>query len=129
MKKIIASFACFIFLPAVCYAESIALWRSFDLDKDNALSLQEFGNYRSNQYVELDADMDGKWTRREFVQRPDYMQSIRPDELRKKFKRWDKNKDGYWTQGEAEKAIKGNFYWLDKDKSKAISLEEMPKGF
>jgi len=49
--------------------------------------------------------------------------------LRSKFKRWDKDGDGFWTLTEAEKMIKNNFRWLDKDKSKTITVKEMPKNF
>jgi Ca2+-binding EF-hand superfamily protein len=54
---------------------------------------------------------------------------LRPGDLRAKFKRWDKNKDGLWTIEEAEMAIEGNFRWLDKNKSKSISIDEMPPKF
>jgi Ca2+-binding EF-hand superfamily protein len=57
------------------------------------------------------------------------MRRINPDFLRSKFKRWDKDSDGFLTLAEAEKMIKNNFRWLDKNKSKTITVEEMPKKF
>ena len=42
---------------------------------------------------------------------------------------WDKDENDIWTLAEAESAILGNFNWLDKDKNKSISIEEMPTDF
>ena len=55
------------------------------------------------------------------------MSEGRIDSLRGKFKKWDKNKDGFWDINEASKAIYGNFRWLDKNKNKSISINEHPK--
>ena len=130
MKKALLGIAYFLALPSsICHAEDANGWPTFDLNKDSALTLTEFGNYQSNIYVELDTNLDGRWTRSEFVTRPSYMRRINPDFLRSKFKRWDKDSDGFLTLAEAEKMIKNNFRWLDKNKSKMITVEEMPKKF
>ena len=130
MKKALLGIAYFLALPSsICHAEEANGWPTFDLNKDSALTLTEFGNYLSNVYVELDTNLDGRWTRSEFVTRPSYMRRINPDFLRSKFKRWDKDSDGFLTLAEAEKMIKNNFRWLDKNKSKTITVEEMPKKF
>ena len=130
MKKTLLGIACFLALPSsICHAEDANGWPTFDLNKDSALTLIEFGNYLSNIYVELDTNLDGRWTSSEFVTRPSYMRRINPDFLRSKFKRWDKDSDGFLTLAEAEKMIKNNFRWLDKNKSKTITVKEMPKKF
>ena len=129
MKKMIISIACLLASASICHAQSDLGWRAFDENKDNALSMVEFGNYRSFQYIELDINLDGKWAQSEFVKRPNSMKYMRANDLRAKFKRWDKNKDGVWSMNEAEKAIKGNFRWLDKDKNKLITTKEMPSKF
>ena len=74
----------------------------------------EFGNYQSQLYVELDANLDGRWTRSEFVTRPCSMRRINPDFLRSKFKRWDKDGDGFLTLAEAEKMLKNNIRLINK---------------
>jgi Ca2+-binding EF-hand superfamily protein len=114
---------------ALCLGDTSELWRPFDANKDNALSKAEFGKYLAEQYVALDEDMDGVWTKEEFVKRPDYMKRNDPTRLREKFKRWDKDENGVWSLKEAEMAINGNFNWLDKDKNKLISIKEMPSDF
>lgn len=129
MKKMLISMICLLASASISHAQSDEGWRAFDENKDNALSMMEFGNYRSFQYVELDINLDGIWSQSEFVKRPNSMKYMRPNDLRAKFKRWDKNKDGMWSITEAEKAIKGNFRWLDKDKNKLITATEMPAKF
>ena len=130
MKKTLLGIAFFLVLPlSICHAEDVDGWRTFDIDKNNALNIVEFGNYKSMLYIELDTNLDGRWTRSEFITRPSYMRQMNPDFLRSKFKRWDKDGDGFWTLTEAEKMIKNNFRWLDKDKSKTITVKEMPKNF
>jgi Ca2+-binding EF-hand superfamily protein len=114
---------------ALCLGDTSELWRPFDANKDNALSKAEFGKYLAEQYVALDEDMDGVWTKEEFVKRPDYMKRNDPTRLREKFKRWDKDENGVRSLKEAEMAINGNFKWLDKDKNKSISIKEMPTDF
>jgi Ca2+-binding EF-hand superfamily protein len=114
---------------ALCLGDASELWRPFDANKDNALSEAEFGKYLSERYVALDEDMDGLWTKEEFVKRPAYMKRNDPTRLREKFKRWDKDENGVWSLKEAEMAINGNFKWLDKDKNKSISIKEMPTDF
>ena len=129
MKKTLITITCLLASAGLSHAQSDRGWRTFDENKDNALSLVEFGNYRSFQYVELDINLDGIWSRSEFVQRPNTMKQIKVNDLRKKFKRWDKNKDGVWSTAEAAGAIEGNFRWLDKDKNKLITVTEMPRKF
>ena len=119
-----------VFSSVYCFSEEHDdRWRVFDVNKDNALSGEEFGNYLADQYSTLDKNLDGKWTKREFVNRPAYMKRNDPTRLREKFKRWDKDENSIWTLIEAESAILGNFNWLDKDKNKLISIEEMPTDF
>ena len=130
MKKTLFGIVCCLALPStICFAEDVGGWRTFDIDKNNALNMIEFGNYQSGLYVELDSNLDGRWTRSEFVTRPSSMRRINPDFLRSKFKRWDKDGDGFLTLAEAEKMLKNNFRWLDKDKSKTITVKEMPRNF
>ena len=129
MKKTLISMTCFLASASICHAQSDEGWRAFDENKDNALSMVEFGSYRSFQYVELDINLDGMWSQSEFVKRPNSMKYMKANDLRAKFKRWDKNKDGMWSVTEAEKAIIGNFRWLDKDKNKLITTTEMPNKF
>ena len=112
--------------PAVHADES---WRQFDKDENNELSFEEFTQLRITQYTILDRNSDGKWTRREFVQREDDMTRGRIDALRGKFKRWDKNEDGLWDTQEAALAIEGNFKWLDKNKNGSLAVKEFPKYF
>ena len=57
------------------------------------------------------------------------MMDMDVDFLRSKFKRSDKDGDGFLSLAEVEKMIKNNFRWLDKDKSKTITVKEMPKNF
>ena len=130
MKETLLGIAFFLVLPlSICHAEDVDGWQTLDIDKNNALNIVEFGNYKSMLYIELDTNLDGRWTRSEFMTRPSYMRRMNPDFLRSKFKRWDKDGDGFWTLTEAEKMIKNNFRWLDKDKSKTITVKEMPKNF
>ena len=130
MKTTLFSIACFLALqPSICSADAVEGWRAFDINKDNELNMIEFGNYQSQLYVELDANLDGRWTMSEFITRPSSMRQMNRTFLKSKFKRWDKDSNGYWTLPEAEKAIKNNFRWLDKDKSKTITVKEMPKNF
>ena len=129
MKKTLMIFLLSMITSAICFGESSERWRPFDANKDNALSKAEFGNYLAEQYVALDEDMDGSWTKKEFVSRPEYMKRNDPTRLREKFKRWDKDENGVWSLKEAEMAIDGNFEWLDKDKNKLITIKEMPSDF
>ena len=129
MKRTLIMFVVLVGASAICLANASELWRPFDANKDNALSKAEFGNYLAEQYVELDEDMDGVWTKKEFVKRPAHMKRSDPTRLREKFTRWDKDENGVWTLKEAEMAIHGYFNWLDKDKSKSISMKEMPSDF
>lgn len=129
MKQGSIIFILSMIISAICLADASELWRPFDTNKDNALSKAEFGNYLAEQYVALDEDMDGFWTKREFVRRPEYMKRNDPTRLREKFKRWDKDENGVWSLKEAEMAIDGNFKWLDKDKNKLITIKEMPSDF
>jgi hypothetical protein len=129
MNNTLISIVCVLATASICQAQPTDHWGAFDANKDNVLNMAEFGKYRSEQYVELDINLDGVWTRSEFVKRPSHLKHLRPDDLRAKFKRWDKNKDGLWTIEEAEMAIEGNFRWLDKNKSKSISIDEMPPKF
>ena len=129
MKKTLITMTCLLASAGLSHAQSDLGWSTFDENKDNALSIVEFGNYRSFQYVELDLNLDGIWSRSEFVKRPNSMKYMKANDLRAKFKRWDKNKDGVWSAAEAERAIKGNFRWLDKDKNKLITVTEMPRKF
>ena len=129
MKKTLITMTCLLASAGLSHAQSDLGWSTFDENKDNALSIVEFGNYRSFQYVELDLNLDGIWSRSEFVKRPNSMKHMKVNDLRAKFKRWDKNKDGVWSAAEAERAIKGNFRWLDKDKNNLITVTEMPRKF
>ena len=104
-------------------------WRQFDKDQDDELIFEEFTELRVAQYAALDRNSDGKWTRKEFVQRMPDMSLGRIDALRGKFKRWDKNEDGLWDTSEAALAIEGNFKWLDKNKNGSLAIEEFPKHF
>ena len=104
-------------------------WRQFDKDSDSELSFEEFSALRIAQYAALDRNGDGKWTRKEFVQRMPDMSAGRLDSLRGKFNRWDIDEDGYWNTTEASKAIKGNFRWLDKNKNQSLAIKEFPKHF
>ena len=130
MRRLVIILGVSVFVSVYCFSEEHnERWRAFDVNKDNALSGQEFGNYLADQYSTLDKNLDGKWTKREFVNRPAYMKRNDPTRLREKFKRWDKDENDIWTLAEAESAILGNFNWLDKDKNKSISIEEMPTDF
>ena len=130
MRRLVIILGVFVFASVYGFSdEHKERWRPFDVNKDNALSGQEFANYLADQYVALDKNLDGKWTKREFVNRPAYMKRNDPTRLREKFKRWDKDENDIWTLAEAESAILGNFNWLDKDKNKSISIEEMPTDF
>jgi len=130
MKKNLLGIAVFLVLPfSICHAEDVDGWRTFDIDKNSVLNIGEFGNYKSMLYIELDTNLDGRWTRLEFVKRPSYMRRMNVDFLRSKFKRSDKDGDGFLSLAEVEKMIKNNFRWLDKDKSKTITVKEMPKNF
>lgn len=104
-------------------------WRQFDKDQNGELSFEEFTALRIAQYAALDRNSDGKWTRREFVQRAPDMSAGRLDALRQKFKRWDKDEDGLWDTSEAALAIEGNFKWLDKNKNGSLATKEFPKQF
>ena len=104
-------------------------WRQFDKDKNDELDFAEFTQLRIAQYAALDRNSDGKWTRKEFVQRMPDMSLGRLDALRGKFKRWDQNEDGVWDTSEAALAIEGNFKWLDKNKNGSLSIKEFPKQF
>ena len=117
-----------VYANAQTAAESDS-WRQFDKDNNNELSLAEFSSLRIAQYSVLDRNGDGKWSRKEFVKRMPDMSAGRLDSLRGKFKRWDKNDDGYWDTAEASKAINGNFRWLDKNKNKSLAIKEFPKHF
>ena len=130
MRRLVIILGVSVFASVYCFSEEHKeRWRPFDVNKDNALSGQEFANYLADQYVALDKNLDGKWTKRECVNRPAYMKRNDPTRLREKFKRWDKDENDIWTLAEAESAILGNFNWLDKDKNKSISIEEMPADF
>ena len=130
MRRLVTILRVSVFVSVYCFSEEHDdRWRAFDVNNDNALSGEEFGNYLADQYSTLDKNLDGKWTKREFVNRPAYMKRNDPTRLREKFKRWDKDENGIWTPTEAESAILGNFNWLDKDKNKLISIEEMPTDF
>ena len=129
MQKTPLIFLLSMITSALCLGDASELWRPFDANKDNALSEAEFGKYLAERYVALDEDMDGLWTKEEFVKRPAYMKRNDPTRLREKFKRWDKDENGVWSLKEAEMAIDGNFKWLDKDKNKSISIKEMPADF
>lgn len=130
MRRLVIILGVSVFASVYCFSEEDNdRWRAFDVNKDNTLSGEEFGNYLADQYSTLDKNLDGKWTKREFVNRPAYMKRNDPTRLREKFKRWDKDENGIWTLTEAESAILGNFKWLDKDKNKSISIEEMPTDF
>tara|TARA_E500000178_G_C16919701_1_gene706615 strand:- start:233 stop:619 length:387 start_codon:yes stop_codon:yes gene_type:complete len=127
MKKTQISFACLLLLPLCSFADSD--WKAFDKDKDNALSIIEFANYKSDQYAELDMNGDDKWTRSEYVKGLRDMKGIDPHWLREKFKRFDKDGNRVLSIDEAEAEIAKNFKWLDKDKSNKITPKEMPKRF
>ena len=130
MRRLVTILGVSFFASLYCFSEEQDdRWRAFDANNDNALSGEEFGNYLADQYSTLDKNLDGEWTKREFVNRPAYMKRNDPTRLREKFKRWDKDENGIWTLTEAESAILGNFDWLDKDKNKSISIEEMPTDF
>ena len=129
MKKTQINIAFLLFLPVICFAESNEPWKAFDKNKDNALSLGEFANYKAELYAELDMSGDGKWTRPEFVKGLRDLKGMDPHWLREKFKRFDKDENGLLTLDEAEKEIAANFKWLDKDKSKTITPKEMPGSF
>ncbi|MAV75854.1 MAG: hypothetical protein CBD32_02195 [Actinobacteria bacterium TMED172] len=116
-------------LPLLCFAQIDEKWRLFDKDNNNELNYQEFSELRIAQYAELDVNGDSQWARREFVKREDNMAHGRIDSLRGKFKRWDKNDDGLWSIEEAEKAIIGNFRWLDKNRDRSLSINEFPAQF
>ena len=123
------SLICCLLLSVSANAEMDDSWRQFDKDSNNELSLEEYSSLRIAQYVAIDRNGDNQWTRREFVMRSDDMSNGRKDALRGKFKRWDKNGDGLWSTGEAEKAIGGSFRWLDKNRNKSLSINEFPKQF
>ena len=130
MSRLVIIIGVSVFVSVYCFSEEHnERWRAFDVNKDNALSGQEIGNFLADKYSTLDKNLDGKWTKREFVNRPAYMKRNDPTRLREKFKRWDKDENDIWTLAEAESAILGNFNWLDKDKNKSISIEEMPADF
>ena len=130
MRRLVTILGVSVFASLHCFSEEHDdRWRAFDVNNDNALSGEEFGNYLADQYSTLDKNLDGEWTKREFVNRPAYMKRNDPTRLREKFKRWDKDENGIWTHTEVESAILGNFDWLDKDKNKSISIEEMPTDF
>lgn len=125
MKIILSTILCI--LPFINIAMADESWRGFDKDENNELGLDEFVSLRLAQYAAIDRNDDGKWSRREFVKREPNMSEGRIDSLRGKFKKWDKNKDGFWDMDEASKAIYGNFRWLDKNKNKSIAVNEHPK--
>ncbi|MBT5924088.1 MAG: hypothetical protein HOH29_10180 [Cellvibrionales bacterium] len=102
-------------------------WRDYDADNSKTLTLEEFSQLRITQYAALDLDLDGAWSKKEFVKRSDNMKMARKSALRKKFQRWDKDENGELSSEEISKGIKGNFRWLDKNKSGSLSLKEMPK--
>ncbi|MBT5293774.1 MAG: hypothetical protein HOL40_08615 [Cellvibrionales bacterium] len=102
-------------------------WRDYDADNSKTLTLEEFSQLRITQYAALDLDLDGVWSKKEFVKRSDNMKMARKSALRKKFQRWDKDENGELSSEEISKGIKGNFRWLDKNKSGSLSLKEMPK--
>ena len=104
-------------------------WRPFDADENGELSFEEFTQLRITQYTALDRNGDGRWTRKEFVQRMADMSMGRTDALRGKFKRWDRDDDGFWDTSEAAQAIEGNFKWLDKNKDGFLAPKEFPKYF
>jgi len=114
-------------LTANAYADE--RWRNFDTDENNELSFEEFTQLRITQYAALDLNGDGRWTRREFVQRMPDMTMGRIDSLRGKFKRWDRDEDGFWDTAEAALAIEGNFKWLDKNKNGSLATKEFPRYF
>ena len=102
-------------------------WRDYDKDNNKTLTLEEFSQLRITQYAALDIDLDGAWSKKEFVKRADNMKMARKSALRKRFQRWDKDENGELSSEEISKGIKGNFRWLDKNKSGSLSLKEMPK--
>ena len=104
-------------------------WRNFDKDSNKKLSIEEFSQLRIAQYTALDLNQDGNWSRREFVKRSDNMTMGRKDALRKRFNRWDSDENGLLNSEEVSRLIAGNFSWLDKNKSRSLSLKEMPKQF
>lgn len=132
MKKLIATLTMVPFLLTAALTsadESPINWRDYDKDSNKKLSIEEFSQLRITQYAALDLNQDGSWSRREFVKRSDDMTMGRKDALRKKFKKWDHNDDGQLSSEEVSKLIAGNFRWLDKNKSRSLSLKEMPKQF
>jgi len=132
MKKLIATLTMVPFLLTAALTsadESLINWRDYDKDSNKKLSIEEFSQLRITQYAALDLNQDGSWSRREFVKRSDDMTMGRKDALRKKFKKWDHNDDGQLSSEEVSKLIAGNFRWLDKNKSRSLSLKEMPKQF
>lgn len=132
MKKIAISFIVVPFLLASTLASASGSpidWRAYDKDDNKKLSIEEFSQLRITQYAKFDRNADGSWSRREFVKRSNNMTMARTDALRKKFKKWDSNDDGELSSEEVAKLIAGNFRWLDKNKSRSLSLKEMPKRF
>ena len=130
MKKIIVNLTIVPILLAsalVSANESSVNWRDYDKDNDKTLTLEEFSQLRITQYAALDLDLDGIWSKKEFVKRSDNMRESRISALRKKFVRWDKDENGELNSEEISKGIKGNFRWLDKNGSRSLSLKEMPK--
>ena len=125
MKTILTVLFCMI--PFINIAIADEKWKFWDKDQNNELSFEEFQELRIKQYMVLDENYDNKWSRKEFVMREPNMSEGRIDSLRGKFKRWDKNNDGFWDTEEASNAINGNFRWLDKNKNKSISINEHPK--
>ena len=102
-------------------------WRDYDKDNNKTLTLEEFSQLRITQYAALDLDLDGAWSKKEFVKRSDNMSMARKSALRKKFQRWDKDENDELSSEELSKGIIGNFRWLDQNKSGSLSVKEMPK--
>ena len=54
MKKTLITTICFLASVGLCHAQSDRGWSTFDKNKDNALSIVEFSEYRNFQYLELE---------------------------------------------------------------------------
>tara|TARA_B100000767_G_C19591513_1_gene461647 strand:+ start:298 stop:693 length:396 start_codon:yes stop_codon:yes gene_type:complete len=131
MRKILTTLtvAPFLLASALTVAGGPIDWRDYDNDGNKKLTIEEFSQLRITQYAKFDRNSDGIWSRKEFVKRSNNMTMARTDALRKKFNKWDANDDAELNSEEVAKLIAGNFRWLDKNKSRSLSLKEMPKRF